>query len=44
MKSQYPSSRVILPDLGISEGMSTEEREESQYPSSRVILPDIYRQ
>ena len=37
---QYPSSRVILPDIKYF-GMPILTSEWFQYPSSRVILPDF---
>ena len=39
IKFQYPSSRVILPDM-VGKDFITETFGEFQYPSSRVILPD----
>ena len=38
VKFQYPSSRVILPDL--AKLLTSSAFSEFQYPSSRVILPD----
>ena len=37
---QYPSSRVILPDMAEFAEYDV-PTEEFQYPSSRVILPDL---
>ena len=39
---QYPSKRVILPDVWLMARWCLEHQDRFQYPSKRVILPDVW--